>query len=150
MANMTMTDVKIQVPDEMVSYVIANDEQSELMRNAMLLYPYVKNLTISHGKAAEILGICKYGLINLYGELGLPYLDQDMDEIAEEMQYWKKLKGGDCMIVVSDTTPFDFFDEDRAVGISRAVIWRDTDTGCSLYGVDYQSAIFRRSAANTK
>ena len=90
---MTMTDVKIQVPDEMVSYVIANDEQSELMRNAMLLYPYIKNLTISHGKAAEILGIRKYELINLYGELGLPYLDQDMDEIDEEMQYWKKLKG---------------------------------------------------------
>ena len=39
---MTMTDVKIQVPDGMVSYVIANDEQSELMRNAMLLYPYIK------------------------------------------------------------------------------------------------------------
>ena len=90
---MTMTDVKIQVPDGMVSYVIANDEQSKLTRNAMLLYPYIKNLTISHGKAAEILGIHKYELINLYGELGLPYLDQDMDEIAEEMQYWKKLKG---------------------------------------------------------
>ena len=90
---MTMTDVKIQVPDGMVSYVIANDEQSELMRNAMLLYPYIKNLTISHGKAAEILGIRKYELINLYGELGLPYLDQDMEEITEEMQYWKKLKG---------------------------------------------------------
>ena len=90
---MTMTDVKIQVPDGMVSYVIANDEQSELTRNAMLLYPYIKNLTISHGKAAEILGIRKYELINLYGELGLPYLDQDMDEIDEEMQYWKKLKG---------------------------------------------------------
>lgn len=89
---MTMTDVKIQVPDGMVSYVIANDEQSELTRNAMLLYPYIRNLTISHGKAAEILGIRKYELINLYGELGLPYLDQDIDEIDEEMQYWKKLK----------------------------------------------------------
>ena len=93
---MTMTDVKIQVPDGMVSYVIANDEQSELTRNAMLLYPYIRNLTISHGKAAEILGIRKYELINLYGELDLPYLDQDMDEIDEEMQYWKKLKG-ECL-----------------------------------------------------
>ena len=90
---MTMTDVKIQVPDGMVSYVIANDEQSELTRNAMLLYPYIKNLTMSHGKAAEILGIRKYELINLYGELGLSYFGQDMDEIAEEMRYWKKLKG---------------------------------------------------------
>ena len=51
---MTMTDVIIQVPDGMVSYVITNDEHSELMRNAMLLYPYIKDLTMSHGKAAEI------------------------------------------------------------------------------------------------
>ena len=93
MINTTMTDAKIQVMDGMVFYVIANDEQSELTRNAMLLYPYIKNLTLSHGKAAEILGIRKYELINLYGELGLPYLDQDIDEIDEEMQYWKKLKG---------------------------------------------------------
>ena len=90
---MTMTDVKIQVPDGMVSYVIANDERSELMRNAVLLYPHVKNLTISHGKAAEILGIHKYELIDIYDQLGLAYLDQDMQEIDEEVQYWKKLKG---------------------------------------------------------
>ena len=90
---MLMTDVKIQVPDEMVSYVITNDEQSELMRNAMLLYPHIKDLTMSHGKAAEILGIRKYELIDLYNKLGLSYLDQDIDEINEEVQYWKKLKG---------------------------------------------------------
>ena len=89
---MTMTDVKIQVPDGMVSYVIANDERSELMRNAILLYPHVKNLTISHGKAAEILGIHKYELIDIYNQLGLAYLDQDMQEIDEEVQYWKKMK----------------------------------------------------------
>ena len=90
---MTMKDVKIQVPDEMVSYVITNDEQSERMRNAMLLYPYIKNLTMSHGKAAEILGIRKYELIDLYDRLGLPYIDQGIDEIDEEVQYWKKMKG---------------------------------------------------------
>ena len=90
---MEMTDVKIQVPDEMVSYVITKDEQSELMRNAMLLYPYINNLTMSHGKAAEILGIRKYELIDLYNKLGLPYLNQDIDEIEEEVRYWKKLKG---------------------------------------------------------
>ena len=77
----------------MVSYVITNDEQSELMRNTMLLYPYIKDLTMSHGKAAEILGIWKYGLIELCDKLGLPYIDQDMYEIDEEVQYWKKLKG---------------------------------------------------------
>ena len=90
---MTMTDVKIQMPDGMVSYAITNDKQSELTRNVMLLYPYIKDLTISHGKAAEILGIRKYELIDLYGKLGLPYLDQDINEIDKELQYWKEMKG---------------------------------------------------------
>ena len=90
---MTLTDVKIQVPVDMASYVVTNDEQSELTRNAMLLYPYIKNLTISHGRAAEILGIRKSELINLYDRLGLPYLDQDIREVEDEVQYWKKLKG---------------------------------------------------------
>lgn len=89
---MTLTDVKIQVPVEMAAYVVANDERSALMRNAILLYPYIKNLTVSHGKAAEILGIQKYDLIELYSSLGLPYFNQDIQEIEEEVQYWKKLK----------------------------------------------------------
>ena len=63
------------------------------MRNAILLYPYIKNLTISHGKAAEILGIRKYELIEIYDRLGLSYLDQNIQEIDEEVQYWNKLKG---------------------------------------------------------
>lgn len=88
-----MTDVKINVPDGMVSYIDTNDECLELMRNALLLYPHIKNLTISHGKAAEILGIRKYELIDLYDKLGLSYLDQNMQEIEEEMKYWRKLKG---------------------------------------------------------
>lgn len=91
---MTMTDVKIQIPTNMTPYVVTTDAQSELIRNAMMLYPYIKNLTISHGKAAEILGIPKYELIDLYDKLGLPYLNQDIQEVEEEVQYWKKLKEG--------------------------------------------------------
>ena len=66
---------------------------AELMRKAMLLYHYIKNLTILHEKAAEILGIRKYELIDLYDRLGLPYLGQDIQEVEDEVQYWKKLKG---------------------------------------------------------
>lgn len=86
---MAMTDVKIRVPEEMESYVSAKGEWEELVRNAMLLYPYIKNLTISHGRAAEILGIRKQELIELYDNLGLPYLDQDIQEVEDEVRYWK-------------------------------------------------------------
>lgn len=80
----------------MTSYIVTNDSQSELVRNAVVLYPYINNLTISHGKAAEILGIRKYELIELYDKLGLPYLDQDIQEVEEEVSYWRSSnpKGG--------------------------------------------------------
>lgn len=96
---MTQTDVKISsvnitVPSEMVSYIAAKDKNMELQRNALLLYPYIKNMTISHGKAAEILGIPKWELIELYDGLGLPYLDIDIHEIEEEISCYHKLKEG--------------------------------------------------------
>ena len=83
--HMLMTDVKIQVPVGMENYISAKDEKSQMTRNALLLYPYINDLTISHGKAAEILGISKYELIDL------PYFDQDIKEVEEEVQYWKQL-----------------------------------------------------------
>lgn len=89
---MTLTDVKIRVPEDMASYIMPNNRQAELVRNAMVLYPYINNLTISHGKAAEILGIRKYELIEIYDKLGLPYLDQDIEEIEQEVSYWRSLK----------------------------------------------------------
>ena len=90
---MTLTDVKISVPLEMVSYINSDDEKMELERNALILYPFIKNLTISHGKAAEILGISKNELIELYDGLGLAYLDFEIDEVEEEVSIYKKLKG---------------------------------------------------------
>lgn len=90
---MTMTDVNIKVPDGMVMYVNPKNQHSELMRNALLLYPYINDNTISHGKAAEILGIAKYDLIELYDNLGLAYLNMDIEEIEEEVANWERLKG---------------------------------------------------------
>jgi hypothetical protein len=72
---MTMTEVSISVPQMMAEYTVSNDEKSNLIRNAMILFPYIQNDTISHGKAAQILGIHKMDLIALYSNLGLPYLD---------------------------------------------------------------------------
>jgi hypothetical protein len=54
---MKLTSVELKIPEQMKQYIQVNDEESELLRNAMLLYPSIKNCTISHGRAAEILGI---------------------------------------------------------------------------------------------
>jgi hypothetical protein len=90
---MTLTNANIKVPDGMIKYLNPKNEHTELVRNALLLYPYIDDKTISHGKAAEILGIPKYELIEIYDNIGLPYLSMDIEEVEEEIENWDKLKG---------------------------------------------------------
>lgn len=90
---MTFTDVSIKVPEKMAIYLHPKNKQAELERNALLLYPYIRDNVISHGKEAEILGIPKYDLIEIYDHLGLAYLDMDISEIEEELMNWDKIKG---------------------------------------------------------
>jgi len=53
----TTESVTIKVPVGMSKYLVTMTPETELTRNALLLYPYILNQTISHGRAAEILGI---------------------------------------------------------------------------------------------
>ncbi len=87
-----MIMVDISIPENVFMYLNVDEDQTELERNAMMLYAYIKNLTISHGKAADILGITKWELISLYDDLGLPYLDQDISEFLEEVEIYKGLQ----------------------------------------------------------
>ncbi|MCM1495315.1 MAG: hypothetical protein NC089_05895 [Bacteroides sp.] len=63
---MTMTKVEIDVPEEIVPYTVLEDKEAQITRNAMLVYPYIKNGAISHGKATEMLGLHKIDLITFY------------------------------------------------------------------------------------
>lgn len=49
---MVFVDVTIKVPEEMAAYLQPDNACAELERNALLFYPYIKDKTISHGKAA--------------------------------------------------------------------------------------------------
>lgn len=86
-----MAFVNMEIPEEMVSFVMKKDKDKQMERNAMMLYPYVYDGIISHGRAAEILGIFKTDLIALYGRMGLPYIEMTDDEIEEELATVKKL-----------------------------------------------------------
>ena len=90
---MELTNVEIKVPKEMIIYMNAHNPEVELERNALILYPYIKNMTISHGRAAEILGIEKWRLITLYNNLGLAYINMDLSEIEEELKTYNDLRG---------------------------------------------------------
>ena len=84
--------VPIQMPAGMLPYVNTTDREQLFMRNAMILYPIIQNLTISHGRAAEILGVHKLDLIEFYNSIGLPYLNQSKDDLQEEIAAYREYK----------------------------------------------------------
>ena len=79
-------DIQFSVPEEMAGYFINEDKDQIFERNAMLIYPFIRNLTISHGRAAEILGVKKTDLIEFYDSIGIPYLDQSREELFSDIQ----------------------------------------------------------------
>ena len=92
---MEYATVEVKVPKAMQTffsddYVIESDE--ELKRNALLLYPYIHKNVISHGRAAEILGIRKLDLIDLYDEMGFPYFDMDISEVMKDIQTFRSIQ----------------------------------------------------------
>lgn len=88
----TTESVTIRVPVGMSKYLKPMNSETELIRNALLLYPYILNQTMSHGGAAEILGIRKSELIDIYDKLGYSYLDMTMDELDSELETFRQLK----------------------------------------------------------
>ena len=84
--------VTIKVPVGMSKYLVTVNPETEFTRNALLLYPYILNQTISHGRAAEILGIRKTDLIDLYDRLGYSYFDMTLDDLDDELNIFRELK----------------------------------------------------------
>ncbi len=95
---MALVDVNIKVPMEMAVYLEPSSQVTELERNALLLYPYILRQVISHGRAAEILGIHKNELIDIYDKLGFSYLDLIMDDLDMELKAYRKLKAKEDMV----------------------------------------------------
>ena len=86
-----MVTVSMELPDEMIAFAMPQDKKEQLIRNAMMLYPYILNRKISHGRAAEILGIPKLDLIELYGQMGFCYFDQTQYELEKELKVFEEL-----------------------------------------------------------
>lgn len=87
-----MVETTIYVPEEMLPWLDNEEIVSTPERNAMMLYPYIKRQVISHGKVAQILGIRKNELIELYGKYGIPYYDCDESEFEAEVANYRELR----------------------------------------------------------
>ena len=90
--------VTIKVPVGMSKYLVTVNPETELTRNALLLYPYILNQTISHGRAAEILGIRKSELIDLYDKLTHADFDMTLDDLDEELNTFRMLKKKETVV----------------------------------------------------
>lgn len=86
-------NIQIAVPEDMRYYLNDDNQEQVFERNAMLLYPLIRNMTISHGRAAEILGIHKTDLIEFYNSMGIPYLDQSEEELLEDLETLDRVMG---------------------------------------------------------
>ena len=83
---MEMIKFEMDITKEMLPFVKITDSDVKLKQQALLLYPYIENLTISHGRAAEILGMSKLDLIVLYSNLGITYFNQTIEEVEEDIK----------------------------------------------------------------
>lgn len=90
--------VTIKVPVGMSKFLVSMNPETELTRNALLLYPYILNQTISHGRAAEILGVGKSELIDLYDRLGYSYFDMTLDDLDDELNTFRQLKKKEVVV----------------------------------------------------
>lgn len=81
---MEMTQT-IVLPQELCCFLTCTNKADEFRRDAFILYPYIQNKTISHGRAAEILGVSKRELIDFYGDEGFPYIDLSEEEINQDV-----------------------------------------------------------------
>lgn len=88
---MKTMSIQVSFPEGMIQYISSDDPILVLKQNAMILYPLINNLTIFHGKAAELLGIHKRDLIELYSSMGIPYLTQTNNELQSDLDTLNKV-----------------------------------------------------------
>lgn len=82
---MKTVNIQLAVPEDMAPCFDREDQSRAFARNAMLLYPLIQDLTISHGRAAEILGVHKTDLIEFYDSMGIPCLNQSKEELLDDL-----------------------------------------------------------------
>ena len=88
-----MVSIQIEIPEALLPFARPKDEREQLLRNAMIIFPFIQDETISYGRAAEILNLKKIDLIQLYGSLGLPYFNQTKEELEEDLRNIKLVMG---------------------------------------------------------
>ncbi len=89
---MEMITIPVSMPKDMIPYLDIEEKGLSFEQSAMLLYPLIQSCVISHGRAAEILGVRKWKLIEFYDKMGMPYLNQSREELDAEIAGFATLR----------------------------------------------------------
>ncbi|MBR6061864.1 MAG: UPF0175 family protein [Spirochaetales bacterium] len=85
--------LEVTVPNKVKKFIAASKTMDNVLMNALILYPYIADRIISHGYAAEMLGISKMRLIELYAAVGIPYFDMNEEEFKKELKIFDEVVG---------------------------------------------------------
>ncbi|SHM77934.1 Uncharacterised protein family (UPF0175) [Caldanaerovirga acetigignens] len=91
---MGLARIEIEVPKEVLKYINSKDKDFQKKIRELMVYNLVKEEKISFGKGAELLGIDKVTFITDLGKLGIPYFDQDVEEVLKELEQIRESGGG--------------------------------------------------------
>lgn len=83
---MTQIQFTMELPDTVADAMKAPGYDKIVSQKAIFLRPYIDKGLLSHGKAAELIGMNKLDLIFLYGELGYAYFDMNSDELEADIR----------------------------------------------------------------
>ena len=89
---MDTVNYTIRVPKGMAPYLADDELGDDFERNALIIYGFIQTGVLSHGRAAEILGIKKRDLIEFYDSKGLPYLNQNKEELLADLAAYDRVK----------------------------------------------------------
>ena len=89
---MDTVNYTIRVPKGMAPYLADDELGDNFERNALILYGFIQTGVLSHGRAAEILSIKKRDLIEFCDSKGLPYLNQNKEELLADLAAYDRVK----------------------------------------------------------
>jgi predicted HTH domain antitoxin len=87
---MAMQSVTIELPEEIVSLLGKDEPASDAARKAIVL-GLLREAKISQGKAAELLGISRWEMMDLIVEHQIPTGPQTVEEIELELETIQRL-----------------------------------------------------------
>lgn len=88
---MATVTVPLTVSEELVSFIGSVDELADRAREALVL-DLLRDVKISQGKAAELLGISRWDIMQLAAQRSIPFGPQSIEEIDRDLAVLTRLQ----------------------------------------------------------